>query len=171
MWSNRSINLLPHPQPGDETQGIWLADVREKDGIWQQWLLLGWRTWWHIGLEEDWNKLSQFHVKLFLVLLKCNTLIKLWRVWKIGKPVYFSFSPISLVAVAKQFEWVGYMAAHLQQKSPFYFQKTPTHTHTVWARSEGQSQGISVFSSFRRKPGSIRWTSSVESSISLQHLF
>ena len=47
-----------------------------------------------------------------------------------------------------------------------YFQKTPTHTHTVWSTSEGQSQGISVFSSFRRKTGSIRPTSSAEGSIS-----
>ena len=47
-----------------------------------------------------------------------------------------------------------------------YFQKTPTHTHTVWATSEGQSQGISVSSSFRRKTGSIRPTSSAERSIS-----
>ena len=77
---------------------------------------LGWRTWWHIGLEEDWNKLSQFHVKLFLVLSKCNTLIKLWRVWKIGKLVFVSVSPIFLVAVGKQVPGVGYMAAHLQQK-------------------------------------------------------
>ena len=44
--------------------------------------------------------------------------------------VFFCFSPIPL-AVTKQVEGVGYMAAHLQQKSPFYFQKTPTHTHTV----------------------------------------
>ena len=97
-------------------------------GIWPQWVLLGCRTWWHIGLEEDWNKLSQFHVKLFWVLLKCNTLIKLWRVWKIGKLVFFSVSPISL-AVTKQVEGVGYMTAHLQQKSPFYFQKN-SHTHS-----------------------------------------
>ena len=34
----------PYPQPGEETQGIWLADVRGKAGIWQQWLLLGCRT-------------------------------------------------------------------------------------------------------------------------------
>ena len=32
-----------------------------------------------------------------------------------------------------------------------YFQKTPTHTHTVWATSEGQSQGISVFKQFGEK--------------------
>ena len=70
--------------------------------------------------------MSQFHVKLFLVLLKCNTLIKLWRVWKIGKLVVFSVSPIPF-AVTKQVEGVGHMAAHLQQKSPFYFQKLP-HT-------------------------------------------
>ena len=131
--------------------------------------MLGW-TWWHIGLDEDWNKLSQFHVKLFLVLLKCNTLTKLWRVWKIGKLVVFSVSPIPL-AVTKQVEGVGYMAAHLRQKSPFYFQNTPTHTHTEWATSEGQSQGISVSSSFRTKTGRIRSTSSAEGSISLQHLF
>ena len=161
--------LLAPPPPTWGTQGIWLADVRGKVGNWQQWMQLGW-TWWHIGLDEDWNKLSQFHVKLFLVLLKCNTLIKLWRVWKIGKLVVFSVSPISL-AVTKQVEGVGYMAARLQQKSPFYFQKTPTDTHTVWATSQGQSQGISVSSSFRRKTGSIRPTSSAEGSISLQHLF
>ena len=47
-----------------------------------------------------------------------------------------------------------------------HFQKTPTHTHTVWATSEGQSQGISVSSSFRRKTGTIRPTSSAEGSIS-----
>ena len=91
LRSNTSINLLPHPQPGEETQGIWLADLRGKKGIWQQWLLLGWRTWWHMGFEEDWNKLSQFHVKLFLVSLQCNTLIKLWRVWNIGKLVFSYF--------------------------------------------------------------------------------
>ena len=118
--------------------------------IWQQWVLLGCRTWWHIGLEEDWNKLSQFHVKLFLVLLKCNTLIKLWRIWKIGKLVFFSVSPIPL-AVTKQVEGVGYMAAHLQQKSSFYFQKTPTHTRTVWATSEGKSQGIISIQQFSEK--------------------
>ena len=61
------------------------------------------------------------------MLLKCNTLIKLWRVWKIGKLVFFSVSPIPL-AVTKQVEGVGYMAAHLQQKSPFYFQKKLPHT-------------------------------------------
>ena len=72
--------------------------------------------------------MSQFHVKLFLVLLKCNTLIKLWRVWKIGKLVFFSVSPIPL-AVTKQVEGVRYMAAYLQQKSPFYFQKN-SHTHS-----------------------------------------
>ena len=60
--------------------------------------------------------MSQFHVKLFLVLLKCNTLIKLLRVWKIGKLVFLSVSPIFFVAVTKQVEGVGYMAAHLLQK-------------------------------------------------------
>ena len=69
--------------------------------------------------------MSQFHVKLFLVLLKCNTLIKLWLVWKIGKLVFVSVSPIFLVAVAKQVEGVGYMAAHLQQKNPPYSQLSP----------------------------------------------
>ena len=60
--------------------------------------------------------MSQFHVKLFLVLLKCNTLIKLWRVWNIGKLVFVSVSPIFLFAVTKQVPGVGYMEAHLQQK-------------------------------------------------------
>ena len=118
LWSVRSINLLPPPTTWG-TQGIWLADVLEKEGIWQQWLLLGWRTWWHMGLEEDWNKLSQFHVKLCLVSLQRNTLIKLWRVWTSGKFVFVSVSPIFLVAVTKQVPGVGYMAAHLQQKNPF----------------------------------------------------
>ena len=164
MWSNRSINLLPTPNLGNP--GYLTCWCTRKGGnLTTVTAILGW-TWWHIGLDEDWNKLSQFHVKLFLVLLKCNTLIKLWRVWKTGKLVVFSVSPIPL-AVTKQVEGVGYMAAHLQQKSPFYFQKTPTHTHTEWATSEGHSQGISVSSSFRRKTGGIRPTSSPEGSISL----
>ena len=49
-----------------------------------------------------------------------------------------------------------------------YFQKTSTHTHTVWATSEGQSQGISVSSSFRGKTGSVRPASSAEGSLSLR---
>ena len=92
--------------------------------------------------------MSQFHVELFLVLLKCNTLIKLWRVWKIGKLVFFSLCPIPL-AVTKQVEGVGYMAAHLQQKSPFYFQKLP---HTL-IQCEPRQRHISIqqFSEKTRK--------------------
>ena len=39
--------------------------------------------------------------------------------------MFVSVSPIFLVAVAKQVEGVGYMAAHLQQKNPSYSQLSP----------------------------------------------
>ena len=61
--------------------------------------------YWGVELDGIWDKKrietnGLNHVKLFLVLLKCNTLIKLWRVWNIGKLVFVSVSPIFLVAVA-----------------------------------------------------------------------
>ena len=51
------------------------------------------------------NKLSQFHVKLFLVLLKCNTLIKLWlgmEYWETC--VFFLFFLFPLLLPSK---WKG----------------------------------------------------------------
>ena len=75
----------------------------------------------------------------------------------------------------KNSRWYGLSLMRTLTRGPYsvhykgrwlYFQKTPTHTHTVWATSEGQSQGISVSSSFRRKTGTIRPTSSAEGSIS-----
>ena len=101
LWWTEVLTCSSLPQPGEETQGIWLADVRGKAGIWQQRLLLGWRTWWQMGFEEDWDKWPQFHVKLFLVWLKCKTLIKLWRVWKIGKLVFVSVSLSLLLLPSK----------------------------------------------------------------------
>ena len=47
---------------------------------------------------------------------KCNTLKKLWRVWKIGRLVFVSVPLISLVSIAKGVPGVGYMVAHLQQE-------------------------------------------------------
>ena len=69
--------------------------VRGKEGIRHQWLLLVWRIWRHIGLEEDWNKLSQFLVKLFLVLLKCNTdkIIAGMENWETCVRFCFSYFP------------------------------------------------------------------------------
>ena len=67
-----------------------------------------------------------------------QTVSILWRVWKIGRLVFVSFLPISVVAVTKQVPGVGYIAAHLQQKNPFYFKnKKKTHRHTVCASLEG----------------------------------
>ena len=76
---------------------------------------------------------------------------------------FVSVPPIFLVAVAKGVPGVGYMAAHLQQKNPFYFKKKNPPRQKV-------NHKAYISSSFRRKTGSIIPTSSAEGSISLQHL-
>ena len=105
------------------------------------------------------------------------TLKKLWRVWKIGRLVFVSVPSIFLVVVAKQVPGVAYIWQHVcKETNPFYFTPAPppplhflyVHRHTVWAWSEGQSQGITVSSSFCRKTGNIRPASSAEGSISQQ---
>ena len=58
--------------------------------------------------------------------------------------MFASVSPIFFVAVAKQVPGVGYMAAHLQQKSPFQSQLSPCGhpviTHTPVIRTTAKSQ-------------------------------
>ena len=90
--------------------------------------------------------------------------------------VFFCVSPIPLV-VTNQVEGVGYAAAHLQQKSPFYFQKTPSHTHSYSVShvrgSIARHISIQQFSEKNRKYqiNFDLYNSSPEGSISLQHLF
>ena len=64
--------------------------------------------------------------------LKQTVSSHLSRVWKIGRLVFVSVPATSFVAIAKQVLGVGYMATHLQLKK--------THTYTVSASSEDQSQ-------------------------------
>ena len=80
----------------------------ERDGVWDK-------------KRIETNRLN--HVKLFLVLLKCNTLIKInyGGYGILGNLSFFLFlsSFFFFVAVTKQVPGVGYMTEHLQQKSPF----------------------------------------------------
>ena len=69
--------------------------------------------------------------------------------------------------VVKQVPGVGHMTAHLRRQLKFHF--TSNHTQNDRASLEGQSSR-SISGSVRRKTGSLRPTSSVEDSISLQHL-
>ena len=76
--------------------------------------------------------------------------------------------------VVKQVPGVGRMTAQLRQlKFQSYFFFSPQIKHKVYLslvrRLEGHSSQ-SISDSIRRKTGSIRPTSSVEESISLQHL-
>ena len=102
-WEPRVFDLLMYAERRefDNSDCCWGGEL---DGIWDL-------------KRIETNCLN--HVKLCLVSLQRNTLIKLWRVWNSGKFVFVSVSPIFLVAVAKQIPGVGYMAAHLQQKNPF----------------------------------------------------
>ena len=75
LWSNRDINLLPPPPSPTwgRNPGYLTCWCTRKKGNWTTVIATGWRIWWYMGWEEDWNKLSQFYVNLFLVLLKCNS--------------------------------------------------------------------------------------------------
>ena len=108
------------------------------------------------------------------------TQAKVKRTWKIGRSfegkLYFVRTlRLKFVTspVVKQVPGVGRMTAQLRQlKFQSYF-FSPQIKHKVYLslvrRLEGHSSQ-SISDSFRRKTGSIRPTSSVEESISLQHL-
>ena len=69
--------------------------------------------------------MSQFHVKLFWVLLKCNTLIKLWRVWKIGKLVFFSVSVLFPLLLPSKWKGSGIWQHICNKKVHFTSKKLP----------------------------------------------
>ena len=60
-------------------------------------------------------------------------MVKLWRVWKIGRLVFVSVPSNFIVAVANQVPGVGYMAAHLKQKNPGYFPNQQKYPHAYSA--------------------------------------
>ena len=84
-------------------------------------------------------------------------LIKLRQLWEIVRLLFVSVPPIFLVAVAKQVPGLGYMAAHLQHKNPFYFKKR-THlvrrsiTRHIYPAVFGEKQEVSDQLPLRKVP-------------------
>ena len=88
--------------------------------------------------------------------VKCNTFKKIMAGME-------TWETISLVAIAKQVPGVGYMAAQLQQENPFTSKNPRTYSASLVRRSVSRPSHKAYFSSsFRRKTGSIRPTSSAE---------